>query len=109
MPLAILKSRTLRRSGRGRFKAAKNPRGARNIPGYKDSEGKFHPIRAGAGYDPSLAGDRPGTGRKRKAKGGGKKKAKKAKKAKSVKKAAPKKTKKKAAKKAKGKGKKGKR
>ncbi|MFB3813420.1 MAG: hypothetical protein ACE14L_04850 [Terriglobales bacterium] len=34
-----------------------NPLRRRNIPGFKDAGGKFHPIRGGKGYDPKLAGD----------------------------------------------------
>lgn len=34
-----------------------NPSRVRNVPGFKDQHGQFHPIRAGKGYNEFLAGD----------------------------------------------------
>jgi hypothetical protein len=57
----------------------------RNIPGYKDSAGIFHPLRGGAGYSAQLAGEtrsrRPAAGARRFAKATAKYKADEARKA----------------------------
>lgn len=34
-----------------------NPSRVRNVPGFKDASGQFHPIRSGKGYNEFLAGD----------------------------------------------------
>lgn len=37
----------------------RNPARKRNIAGYKDENGVFHPIRSGRGYDPGAVGETP--------------------------------------------------
>lgn len=46
-----------RRDSKGRFVAGRHRRTRRNLAGFEDANGNFHPIRGSVGYSGAIAGD----------------------------------------------------